>query len=117
MKISAQNVVLSLAAVSCFVGAFAAPKRRDPAPALTAVMGILLLRRAIIGYSPAPVVIVAGCVLAGLAVRATHEDRNRKKWSLFELALREHVKPVFGGKFSKPIFHKSLQLQKLISSC
>jgi hypothetical protein len=57
VKIRAQNVVLGFAAVLCFIEAFSAPRESDPGPTLTAVMGILLVRRAIIitTQSTAPV--------------------------------------------------------------
>jgi hypothetical protein len=73
MKIPAQCFVLGFAALLCFLDAFLAPKGGDPGPALTAVMGILLVRRAIIVTPQSAVVIVAGCVLAGLAVVGNHE--------------------------------------------
>jgi hypothetical protein len=79
MKIRAQSVVLGLAAVLCFVDAFVAPKESDPGPALTAVMGILLVRRAIIVTPQSAVVIFAGCVLAGLAVAGDHGFVNINK--------------------------------------
>jgi hypothetical protein len=68
MKLRAQNFVLGFAAVMCFLDSFLAPRDSDPGPALTAVMGILLVRRAIIITPQSPVVIFAGCGLAGLAV-------------------------------------------------
>jgi len=82
MKIRAQNAVLGLAAVLCFVDAFVAPKESDPGPALTAVMGILLVRRAIIVTPQSPVVIFAGCVLAGLMVvgNLSFVNLNRPIW-------------------------------------
>jgi hypothetical protein len=87
MKISAQNVVLGLAAVLCFVDAFVVPKQSDPGPALTAVMGILLVRRAIIVTPQPSVVIVAGCVLAGLAVTGNHALVNINDWVWIILTL------------------------------
>ena len=82
MKIPAQCFVLGLAALLCFLDAFFAPKGGDPGPALTAVMGILLVRRAIIVTPQAVVVIVAGCVLAGVALAGNHGviSVNRPIW-------------------------------------
>ena|ERR1035437_4675261 len=72
MRIPAQSFVLGFAAVLCFLDSFLAPKGSDPGPALTAVMGILLVRRAVIVTPQSAVVISAGCVLAGLAVVGNH---------------------------------------------
>jgi hypothetical protein len=72
MNIPAQCFVLGFAALLCFLDAFLAPKGGDPGPALTAVMGILLVRRAVIVTPQSAVVIVAGCTLAGVAVVGNH---------------------------------------------
>jgi hypothetical protein len=72
MKLPAQCFVLGFAAVLCFLEGFLAPKGSDPGPALTAVMGIVLVRRAIIVTPQSAVVVIAGCVLAGLAVAGDH---------------------------------------------
>ena len=76
MKLRAQNFVLGLAAVLCFLDGFLAPRGSDPGPALTAVMGILLVRRAIIVTPQSAVVILAGCSLAGLMVVGNHSFIN-----------------------------------------
>ena len=76
VRIPAQCFVLGFAAVLCFVDSFLAPKGNDPGPALTAVMGILLVRRAIIVTPQSAVVICAGCVLAILAVAGNHGFAN-----------------------------------------
>lgn len=82
LKISAQNAVLGFAAVLCFMEALAAPKGSDPGPALTAVMGILLVRRAIIITAQSTVVIVSGCALAAVAIAGDRGfvDINRTEW-------------------------------------
>lgn len=72
MKLRAQNFVLGFAAVLCFLDGFLAPKESDPGPMLAVVMGILLVRRAIIVTPQSAVVIVAGCVLAALVVTSDH---------------------------------------------
>ena len=72
MKIPAQCYILGFAALLCFIDAFLTPKGGDPGPALTAVMGILLVRRAIIVTPQSAVVIGAGCVLAAVAVVGNH---------------------------------------------
>ena len=76
MKLRAQNYVLGSAALLCFLDSFLAPKNSDPGPILTAVMGILLVRRAVIVTPQSPVVIVAGGVLAGLAIVGNHNVVN-----------------------------------------
>src|SRR5580700_3191292 len=80
MKLRAQNCVLGLAALLCFADAFVGPKGEDPGPALTVVMGGLLVRRAVIITSQPTVVIVAGCVLAGIAVTGNHALVNINTW-------------------------------------
>jgi hypothetical protein len=82
MKIPVQSSVLGFAAVLCFLDSFLAPKGSDPGPALTAVMGILLVRRAVIVTPQSAVVIFAGCVLAGLMVVGNHSfvNLNRPIW-------------------------------------
>jgi len=87
MKSPAQNFVLGFAALLCFVDSFLAPKGGDPGPPLTAVMGILLVRRAVIITPQPTVVIVAGCVLAGLAVTGNHALVNINNWVWIALML------------------------------
>jgi hypothetical protein len=72
MNLKTQNYVLGFAAFVCFVDAFLAPKGGDPGAALTAVMGILLVRRAIIITTQSAVVIFAGCALAILMILGNH---------------------------------------------
>jgi hypothetical protein len=79
VKVPAQCFVLGFAALVCFLDAFLAPRGSDPGSALTAVMGLLLVRRAIIVTAQSLVVIVAGCVLAGLAVAGDHGLVNINK--------------------------------------
>jgi hypothetical protein len=82
LKLGAQNVALGLAALLCFMEAFAAPKGSDPGPALTAVMGILLVRRAVIITPQSMVVIVAGCALPAIAIAGDRSlvNVNRIEW-------------------------------------
>jgi hypothetical protein len=105
MKIPAQCFVLGFAALLCFVDGFLAPKGSDPGPALTAVMGILLVRRAVIVTPQSTVVIVAGCALAGLAVFGNHEvvHLNSTIWIVLILiagvcyGLWERIEKLFRG--------------------
>lgn len=78
MQIRAQNFVLGLAAVICFVDAFVA-KGEDPGPAPTAVLGILLVRRALVISPQPPIVIVAGCILTALVLAGNHSVVNINK--------------------------------------
>jgi len=82
MKLRAQNYVLGFAALLCFIDGFLAPKDSDPGPALTAVMGILLVRRAVIITPQSAVVIAAGCILARLMLVGNHGfvNLNRSIW-------------------------------------
>jgi len=76
MRLRAQNFVLGFAALACFLDGFLAPKESDPGPMLTVVMGILMVRRAVIITPMSPVVILAGCVLSGIAVGGNHRLMN-----------------------------------------
>jgi hypothetical protein len=76
MKIPAQSFVLGFAALVCFLEIVFAPRESDPGPILAVVMGILLVRRAIIVTPQPTVVIVAGCVLAALTVAGDHSLVN-----------------------------------------
>jgi hypothetical protein len=86
MKLRAQNFVLGLAALVCFVDAFVA-KGEDPGPALTAVLGILLVRRALVISPQSPLVIIAGCVLTALVLAGNHSVVNINKPLWIVLAL------------------------------
>lgn len=79
MRIRAQNLVLGFGALLCFLEIVLAPRGSDPGPTLAAVMGILLVRRAIIVNPQPVVVIVAGCVLAGLTIVGDHGLVNINK--------------------------------------
>lgn len=73
MKLRTQNVVLGFAAALCFVDSFLIPKGNDPGPVATAVMGILLVRRAMIVTPQPMIVVVAGCALTGLILISNHQ--------------------------------------------
>ena len=78
MQLRAQNFLLGLAALICFVDAFAA-QGEDPGPALTAVLGILLIRRALVLTPQSQVVLVAGYALTALVVAGNHSVVNINK--------------------------------------
>lgn len=82
MKIKAQSVVLGFGALLCFFEIVLAPKGSDPGPTLAAVMGILLVRRAVVVTPQPTVAIAAGCVLAALVVGGDHGlvDINKPIW-------------------------------------
>jgi hypothetical protein len=86
MHLRAQNLVLGLAALVCFVDAFVA-KGDDPGPAITAVLGILLVRRALVISPQSPLVIIAGCVLTALVLAGNHGvvNINRPLWIVLAL--------------------------------
>jgi hypothetical protein len=81
MKIGAQNLALSLAAAACFLDSFLA-KGEDPGPLLTAVFGILLVRRAVVVTRQSPVVIIAGCALTAMIIAGNHGwiNINKPMW-------------------------------------
>lgn len=72
MKIRVQSVLLGIGSVICLAEVVLAPKNSNPGPLLTAVLGILLLRRAIIATLQPAVVIASGCFLAALVVAGNH---------------------------------------------
>ena len=71
MKIRLPNSLLVVGAIACFAEAIFAPMHKDPGPLLTAVLGILLIPRAMAAETPQPV-IVSGCLLAALIVAGDH---------------------------------------------
>ena len=75
MKIRAQNIALGLAAAVCFLDSFLA-KGNDPGPIVTAVLGILLVRRAVVITRQPRIVIIAGCALTALVVGGNHNLVN-----------------------------------------
>ena len=81
MKLRAQNFVLGFVALLCFVDSLVA-KGDDPGPVVTAVMGILLVRRAIIVTPQPAIVIVAGCAVTAEMLAGNHGllNVNRPVW-------------------------------------
>jgi hypothetical protein len=86
MHLRAQNFVLGLAALVCFIDAFVA-KGDDPGSAITAVLGILSVRRALVISPQSPLVIIAGCVLTALVLAGNHSVVNINKPLWIVLAL------------------------------
>ena len=78
MELRAQNVVLGLAALVCFIDALVV-RGDDPGPAVTAVLGILLVRRALVISPQSPIVIIAGCALTALILAGNHRLVNINK--------------------------------------
>ena len=78
MQLRAQNFILGLAALICFVDAFIV-KGDDPGPVLTAVLGILLVRRAVVISPQSPIVLIAGCILTALVLAGNHSVVNINK--------------------------------------
>jgi hypothetical protein len=66
----------------CFVEVFVSPKSDDPGPWAAAILGVLLLRRAIITARQPAAVIAAGCILTALVVAGNHGviNVNRPAW-------------------------------------
>ena len=67
-KVRLPNFLLTIAMLACFVTAAHIPKDRDPGPLLTIVLGILLLRRAIVLAPQPAVVVISGCFLAAAVI-------------------------------------------------
>lgn len=65
-----------------FAEIFLAPKGSDPGPWAAAILGVLLLRRAITPAKQSALAIVAGCLLVTLLVAADHGflNVNRLAW-------------------------------------
>lgn len=72
LNIRPHSWVLGIAAVVCFAEASYAPTDSDPGRWATAVLGLLLVRRAIIATPQPTVVILAGCFLTVFVVLANH---------------------------------------------
>jgi hypothetical protein len=101
MKLGVQNFVLGIAALACFLDSFLAPKGSDPGPALTAVMGILLVRRAVIVTTQPTVVLAAGCALATLAIAGNHALVNINNWGWIAMVLIAGVCYAFWERIEK----------------
>jgi len=104
------NTLLTIAALVCFFDIGWAPKDSDPGPWVTAGMGLVLMRRAIITTPQPPVVIFSGCFLAAAAVTSNHGivSSNSPAWLLSVLvtgicyAFWERIVKFFGGKEDPP---------------
>ena len=72
MKIRVQSFLLGIASVISFAEAVRAPRNSDPGPWAAAVLGLLLLRRAIMATPQSAVVIASGCSLAAILVAGNH---------------------------------------------
>ena len=73
--------MLVIGAFACFAEAIYAPTHHDPGALLTAVLGILMLPRALLLSTPLPVAF-SGCFLAAIAVAGDHGlvDINKPLW-------------------------------------
>jgi len=79
MTLRAQNYVLGFAALLCFIDSFLVPKGDDPGPAVNAVFGILLVRRALVVTPQSLIVIVAGCAVTAEMLAGNHGLVNINK--------------------------------------
>jgi hypothetical protein len=79
LKIRPHSWVLGIGTLICFAEVFYAPTDSDPGPWVAAVLGILLLRRAIIATPQPTVVILSGCFLTAFVVLANHGLLNISK--------------------------------------
>jgi hypothetical protein len=79
VKIRLHSWVLGIATLICFAEVTYAPKDSDPGPWVTAVLGLLLLRRAIIATPQPTVVVLSGCFLTAFMVVGNHGFLNINK--------------------------------------
>jgi hypothetical protein len=79
MRVRVQIFLLSVGAMVSFAEVFLASKDSDPGPWAAAILGIVLLRRAIITAEQAVIVILSGCLLAALLVAGKHGFLNVNK--------------------------------------
>ena len=79
VKIPPHSWILGVGTLICFTEVAYAPKDSDPGPWVTAVLGILLLRRAIIVTPQPEVVVLSGCFLTALMVAGNHGFLNINK--------------------------------------
>jgi hypothetical protein len=88
LKIRPHSWVLGIGTLICFAEVVHGPTGSDPGPWVTAVLGILLLRRAIIATPQPTVVVLSGCFLTLLVVAANHGllNINKPLWIGFMLA-------------------------------
>jgi len=67
-----QTVVLGVGVALCFGELLLAPKGADPGPWVAAILGILLLRRAIITAPQPALAVLSGSLLAAIVVAGDH---------------------------------------------
>jgi|ERR1700683_1782959 len=81
-RIYVPNTLLTIGALLCFADLVYAPRNSDPGPLVTAVLGILLLRRAITSARQPVAVILSGCILVTLMLTGNHGllDGNKLAW-------------------------------------
>lgn len=71
-EVRLQNFLLGAAAAICFAEAALGPRGGDPGPWAVVVLGLLLLRRAIITVPQPVIVILSGLLLTGIALAGDH---------------------------------------------
>ena len=87
MRVRLQTFLLGSGAIACFGEAALAPRGSDPGPWAAGVLGILLLRRAIITARQPSVVVVCGCLLTAIVVAGDHGllNINQPAWIVITL--------------------------------
>jgi hypothetical protein len=101
MKLRLPNSLLIIAMVISFAEVPYAPRDSAPGPWLTAGMGVILLRRAIIPTPQPSPVILWGCVLTALVVAGDHNLLNVNKSVWIGLILVAGVVYAFWERFEK----------------
>lgn len=75
-KLRVESLLLGLASLISFLDVFAAPKESDPGPWAAAILGILLLRRALVAVPQPGMVVASGWILTLLFVGESHGVLN-----------------------------------------
>jgi hypothetical protein len=79
VKIRLHSWILGIGTLICFADVAYAPTDSDPGRWVSAVFGLLMLRRAIIATPQPPVVVLSGCFLTAFVVAGNHGLLNINK--------------------------------------
>jgi hypothetical protein len=101
MRFRFQTTLLSAAALISFGETFVAPRDSDPGPWAAAILGIVLLRRAIIVAPQPSLVILSGCILTAILVSGDHGLLNVNKPAWVGLILVAGIVYAFWERIEK----------------
>jgi hypothetical protein len=101
MRTRIQTFLLAAGSVISFAEVVFAPRNSDPGPWAAAVLGIVLLRRAIITTRQSVLAIASGCFLATILVAGNHRflEINKPLW--IALIIVAGIGYAFGERIEK----------------